>query len=264
MASVSDGTLSLMDAGVPIIHPIAGISIGMVSDGSREVLLTDILGEEDHFGDMDFKVAGSGVGITGVQLDLKARGIRQELIVQVLERARVARLAILREMINALRAPRPNISQYAPRLLTIKINPEKIGRVIGPAGKGIRGIEATTGAKVDISDDGTIHISCLSADGAQQARDIIEAIAEEVKVGKVYTGKVASIKEFGAFIEISPGQDGLCHISELSSDYVGKVTDVCKVGDVMRVKVIAIDEHGRVKLSRKVVLREESQQPANV
>ncbi len=262
MASVCGGTLSLMDAGVPIRHPVAGISIGMVSDSHREVLLTDILGEEDHFGDMDFKVAGSQFGITAIQLDLKTRGLRHDLIVAALEKARVARRAILKDMLSTLREPRPNISGYAPRLITIKINPEKIGKVIGPAGKGIRHIEATTGAKVDINDDGTVMISCLAAEGAEQARNMIEGVAEEVKIGRIYNGRVSSIKEFGAFIEIVPGTDGLCHISELSTDYVGKVGDVCKVGDSLRVKVIAIDEQGRIKLSRKQAMREEAQPTA--
>jgi polyribonucleotide nucleotidyltransferase len=259
MASVCGGTLALMDAGVPILHPVAGISIGMVCEGDKTVLLTDILGEEDHFGDMDFKVSGSQVGVTAVQLDLKTRGLSHELICQAMEKARVARRSILREMLSTLRSPRPNISAYAPRLLTLHINPEKIGKVIGPAGRGIRALEASTGAKIDIQDDGTVHISCLSAEGAEAARNAIEAIAEEIKIGRVYHGKVSAVKEYGAFIEIAPGQDGLCHISELSSDYVGKVNDVCKVGDRLSVKVIAIDEQGRIKLSRKQAMIEESE-----
>ncbi len=256
MASVCGGTLSLMDAGVPIVHPVAGISIGLVSDETqgREVLLTDILGEEDHFGDMDFKVAGSQAGVTAVQLDLKTRGLRHDLICAAMEKARVARRHILREMLSTLREPRPNISIYAPRLITIKINPEKIGKVIGPGGKGIKALEADTGAKIDIEDDGTIQIACLSAEGAEAARNAIEAITEEVKIGRIYQGRVISLKEYGAFIEIAPGQDGLCHISELSKDYVQRVGDVCKIGDVLTVKVIAIDEQGRVKLSRKAAM----------
>ncbi|HPD32327.1 MAG TPA: polyribonucleotide nucleotidyltransferase [Phycisphaerae bacterium] len=258
MASVCGGTLALMDAGVPISQPVAGISIGSVHDDSRRVLLTDILGEEDHFGDMDFKVAGTGRGITGIQLDLKERFISQDTIAQVLERARDARKFILREMLKIIDRPRPKISDYAPRILTITINPEKIGAVIGPGGKGIRSIEAETGATIDIEDDGKVTISCLNMAGAIQARDMIEQISEGVKVGKIYTGRVTGIKDFGAFIEIAPGQDGLCHISELSDGYVKSVTDVCKVGDVLKVKVILIDDQGRVKLSRKAVLREET------
>ena len=170
-------------------------------------------------------------------------------------------MRILREMLSVLPRPRPNISIYAPRILTIKINPEKIGKVIGPGGKGIRQIEADTGAKIEIEDDGTVVISSMEMKGAEAARAMVEAIAEDVKVGKIYTGRVSSIKEFGAFIEVVPGQDGLCHISELSDEYIRSVTDVCNIGDKVRVKVIAIDEQGRVKLSRKAALREEGPEP---
>ena len=262
MASVCGGTLALMDAGVPIRQPVAGISIGMIHDHEKEILLTDIIGEEDHFGDMDFKVAGTQRGITGIQLDLKIRGLRLDLIPAILERARVARIAILREMLTVLPRPRPNISEYAPRILTIRINPDKIGKVIGPGGKGIKQIEADTGATVEIEDDGTVVISCVEMRGAEAAREMIERIAEDVQLGKIYKGRVTSIKDFGAFIEILPGQDGLCHISELAEDYVRSVTDVCRVGDELRVKVIAIDEQGRVKLSRKAALREEKGEKA--
>lgn len=257
MASVCGGTLALMDAGVPIRQPVAGISIGMVHDDNREVLLVDIIGEEDHFGDMDFKVAGTQRGITGVQLDLKARGLKMELIPQVLEKAKQARMKILKEVLSCLPRPRASISEYAPRILTIKINPEKIGKVIGPGGKGIKQIEADTGATVEIEDDGTVVISCLSMEGAERAREMVERVSEDVKIGKIYTGRVSSIKDFGAFIEVTPGQDGLCHISELSDEYVRSVNDVCKIGDTLRVKVISIDEQGRVKLSRKAALQEE-------
>lgn len=260
MASVCGGTLALMDAGVPIRRPVAGISIGMFSDATRRVLVVDILGEEDHFGDMDFKVAGTQVGITGIQLDLKTRGLDQKTIVEALEMAREARIEILRRMLTTtLMKPRTELSPYAPRILTIKINPEKIGRVIGPGGSGIRALEADSGATIEINQDGTVLIACMDAAGAQRARDAIEAITEEIKVGKVYNGKVSSLKDFGAFIEIIPGQDGLCHISELSDEYVRNVADVCKVGDQMRVKVIAVDDQGRVKLSRKAVMIEEKE-----
>jgi polyribonucleotide nucleotidyltransferase len=261
MASVCGGTLALMDAGVPIGQPVAGVSIGLMERGGKSVLLTDILGEEDYFGDMDFKVAGTQRGITGIQLDLKTRGLSCKTFREAIEAARQARMSILRTMLGTIAKPRPEISPYAPRIITIKINPEKIGKVIGPAGKGIRGIEANTGAKVDIEDDGTIHISSLNGyEPAERARAMIEAIAEEVKVGRIYTGKVTSIKDFGAFIEVVPGQDGLCHISELSDDYVKQVTDVCRLGDIVKVKVILIDEQGRVKLSRKAAMREEQQE----
>lgn len=256
MASVCGGTLALMDAGVPIKHPVAGISVGMVHDGDRYALITDILGEEDHFGDMDFKVSGTQIGITAVQLDLKARSITQKQIEEVLVRARTARMKILKEMLTCISRPRAEISRHAPRLLTIKVNPDKIGKIIGPGGKGIKNLEATTGAKIDISDDGTVSISSISAEAAQMAYAAVEQISEGVRVGKIYTGKVISIKDFGAFIEVSPGQDGLCHISELSSEYVGKVTDVVNIGDTVKVKVINVDDTGRVKLSIKQAMAE--------
>jgi polyribonucleotide nucleotidyltransferase len=258
MASVCGGTLALMDAGVPITQPVAGISIGSVHSADQRILLTDIIGEEDHFGDMDFKVAGTGRGITGIQLDLKERFISMEVLTQALERAKEARKHILREILKVIERPRPEISPYAPRILTIMINPEKIGAVIGPGGKGIRGIEAATGATIDIEDDGKVTISCVEMDGAVRARDIVEQITEGVKVGKIYTGRVTGVKDFGAFVEVVPGQDGLCHISELADEYIKSVGDVCKVGDQLTVKVLLIDDQGRVKLSRKAALREQA------
>ncbi len=261
MASVCGGTLSLMDAGVPITDPVAGISIGLVKEGDKFTLLTDIVGDEDHYGDMDFKVAGTGRGITGIQLDLKIDGINEEIIKATLDQARDARREILKAMLSTLRAPRSDVSRTAPRILQIRINPEKIGLLIGPGGKTIKGIQESTGAKIDVNDDGTVSISSLDAAAAEAARNKVEALCEEVKVGKVYEGKVTSIKDFGAFIEIVPGRDGLCHISELDDKYVGKVDDVVKVGEKIRVKVIAIDDHDRVKLSRKALLREEKGLP---
>lgn len=257
MASVCGATLSLMDAGVPISDPVAGISIGLVKEKDRFTLLTDIVGDEDHYGDMDFKVAGTGRGITGIQLDLKIDGISEEIIRATLAQARDARLQILKIMLEALRAPRTEISKYAPRLLHVKINPEKIGLLIGPGGKTIRGIQEQTGAKIDVEDDGTVTIASSDSRAAEAARAKVEALTEEVKIGKVYEGKVTSIKDFGAFIEILPGRDGLCHISELDYKYVGRVEDVVKVGQVLEVKVISIDAQDRVKLSRKVLLRPE-------
>jgi polyribonucleotide nucleotidyltransferase len=262
MASVCGGTLSLMDAGVPISDPVAGISIGLVKEPDRFVLLTDIMGDEDHFGDMDFKVAGTGRGVTGIQLDLKIDGINEEIIRATLEQAREARREILKQMLATLRQPRHEPSKLAPRLIQIRINPEKIGLLIGPGGKTIKGIQESTGAKIDINDDGTVQIAHSDAAGAEAARAKVEALTEEVRIGKVYDGRVTSIKEFGAFIEILPGRDGLCHISELDDKYVGKVEDVCKVGDHMQVKVIAIDDQDRVKLSRKALLREQNPRPA--
>jgi len=220
------------------------------------VLLTDIMGDEDHFGDMDFKVAGTQRGITGIQLDLKIDGISEEIIRNTLTQAKEARLEIMKSMLRTLMAPRSELSKTAPRLIQIKINPEKIGLLIGPGGKNIKGIQESTGAKIDIDDDGTVYIAHMDAAGADAARARVEAITEEVRVGKVYEGRVTSVKDFGAFIEILPGRDGLCHISELDDKYVGKVEDVCKVGDILQVKVIAIDDQDRVKLSRKVLIRE--------
>jgi len=258
MATVCGGSLALMDAGVPIKTPVAGISIGMVSDGEKYLLLTDILGEEDFHGDMDFKVAGTANGITGIQLDMKARGIAQDRIVETLAQAKRAREHILTAMTAVIAEPRPEINQFAPRMLTIKINPEKIGKVIGPGGKVINKIQDETGAKIDIEDDGTIFISAAAAGAAEAARDQIEGLTAEAELGKIYTGKVVSVRDFGAFIEILPGQDGLCHVSELDNKYVKNVTDVCDVGDTVTAKVIAIDNQGRIKLSRKAAMAEQT------
>ena len=258
MASVCGGTLSLMDAGVPITNPVAGISIGLVKEANAFTLLTDIMGDEDHYGDMDFKVAGTGRGITGIQLDLKIDGINEEIIKATLDQAREARREILKIMLTTLRQPRGEISNFAPRLLQIKINPEKIGLLIGPGGKTIKGIQEETGAKINVDDDGTVSISHMEAARAEAAKNRVEALTEEVKIGKVYEGRVTSIKEFGAFIEILPGRDGLCHISELDDKYVERVDAICKVGDRMQVKVIAIDDQDRVKLSRKALMRDQN------
>ncbi|MDB5329640.1 MAG: Polyribonucleotide nucleotidyltransferase [Phycisphaerales bacterium] len=256
MASACGGCLALMDAGVPITRPVAGISVGLVKEGNKQVLLTDILGEEDHFGDMDFKVVGSSEGITAIQLDIKIEGLDYDIIRQSLHRAKEARMVILAKMAAVLPAPRPEISKWAPRLLTIKINPEKIGKIIGPGGKNIKAIQAETGAQIDIEDDGTVYISSVDASAAEKCRDIIEAMTAEVKVGKIYTGRVVSIKDFGAFVEIAPETDGLCHVSELSDKYVQNVMDVVNMGDEIKVKVILIDDQGRIKLSRKAAMKE--------
>ncbi|UCF33271.1 MAG: polyribonucleotide nucleotidyltransferase [Phycisphaerales bacterium] len=261
MASVCGGCLALMDAGVPISQPVAGISIGLFEWEGERKLVTDILGEEDHFGLMDFKVAGTGRGITGIQLDLKAQGLDHETIVETFKVAKQARLKILKKMLQALPAPRESTSPQAPRILTTKIKPERIGKVIGPGGRGIRAIEAETKARVEIDDDGTILISCLDMAGAERALEIIEAIGTDVKVGKIYKGKVVSVKDFGAFIEVAPGQEGLCHISELDTGYVKSVSDVVQVGDIVRVKVILVDEQDRIKLSRKAAMEEEESSP---
>lgn len=258
MASVCGATLSLMDAGVPISDPVGGISIGLVQDEAtgRHVLLTDIIGDEDHFGDMDFKVAGTQRGITGIQLDLKNQGITEEIIRETLEQAHEARLEILRAMLRSIKRPREEISANAPRLIQIQINPEKIGLIIGPGGKTIRRLQEETGAKIDIEDSGVVTLSSQEAAGAEAARDKIVAMTEGVQIGRIYEGRVTSIKEFGAFVEILPGKDGLVHISELSDGYVASVVEICHVGDPMLVKAIAVDDQDRVKLSRKAALAE--------
>jgi len=254
MASVCSATLALMDSGVPILQPVAGISIGLVDEGSRFTLLTDIMGDEDHFGDMDFKVAGTGRGVTGIQLDLKNEGISEEIIRGTLEQALKARKELLREMLTTIRRPRADVSEHAPKLVQTQINPEKIGLLIGPGGKTIRAIQEESGATIEVAENGVVTISAVNAQCADMALARVEALCEEIQPGRVYMGKVTSIKDFGAFIEIAPGKDGLCHISELSDGFVKNVQDVCKIGDMFEVKVIAVDDQNRVKLSRKAVL----------
>ena len=260
MASVCGGCLALMDAGVPIVNTVAGISIGRFSDDKdqKEVFVTDIIGEEDFFGDMDFKVSGTVEGITGIQLDLKARGLTVAQIERIFEQAKRGRLKIIDEMHAVIPAPREKVSKYAPRLETLKINPEKIGKLIGPGGKTIRALQDKYGVKIDVEDDGTIVVASPDQQGVAGAVAEISAICEEVKPGTVYEGRVVSVKDFGAFVELIPGTDGMCHISELADGYVEKVTDIVKVGDLIRVKVLLVDEQGRIKLSRKAVLREEA------
>ncbi|EAQ77435.1 polyribonucleotide nucleotidyltransferase [Blastopirellula marina DSM 3645] len=253
MASVCAATLGLMAAGVPISNPVAGISVGLVKEGDDFILLTDILGDEDHFGDMDFKIAGTQNGITGIQLDLKIAGISAEIIKATLEQSRIARIEILRTMLTTISAPKDEPSIWAPRLLSTKINPEKIGLLIGPGGKTIRGIQEETGATIDVQEDGTVLVASSTLEWAEAALARVQAITGEVEVGKIYEGRVTSVKDFGAFVEILPGRDGLCHISELSNEYVGNVNDVVKVGDMLKVKVLLVDEHDRVKLSHKAI-----------
>jgi polyribonucleotide nucleotidyltransferase len=260
MASVCGATLGLMAAGVPISNPVAGISVGLVKEtDARWTLLTDIIGDEDHFGDMDFKIAGTQNGITGIQLDLKIKGISREIIEATMAQSREARITILRHMLSAIPRPNDEISPWAPRLLRTTINPEKIGALIGPGGKTIRGIQESTGAVIEVEDDGTVTVASHDAESAAAAMRKVEALTETVKIGKIYEGRVTSVKEFGAFVEILPGKDGLCHISELSDGYVNSVADVCKVGDEMLVKVIAIDDQDRVKLSRRQAMAEQEQ-----
>ncbi|MBM4101507.1 MAG: polyribonucleotide nucleotidyltransferase [Phycisphaerae bacterium] len=255
MASVCGGCLALMDAGVPIKATCAGISVGrFTSSDGRVTHVTDIIGEEDFFGEMDFKVSGTRDGITGIQLDLKARGLKIDEIVQIFERAKHGRLFLIGEMEKVLAKPRPDISPNAPRITIVKIDPEKIGKVIGPGGKMIRSIQERTGAQIDIEEDGTVFIACSNAEAAAQAKAEIEALGAEIKVGTVYDGKVVSIKEFGAFVELAPGTDGMVHVSELAHGFVRSVTEVVKIGDQIKVKVINVDDTGRIKLSRKALL----------
>jgi polyribonucleotide nucleotidyltransferase len=255
MASTCGGTLALMDAGIPILAPVAGISIGLISEGEKYQLLTDIIGDEDHFGDMDFKVTGTTKGITAIQLDIKTHGLTQDIVAGSLKQAREARLKILDTMLKAIDKPRAELSVYAPKMISISIDPEKIGKVIGPGGSVVKSIQDQTGTTVAIEEDGTIFISCMGGDGHLRAKEIIESIALPPQVGKTYeNAKVVSVKEFGAFVEISPGVEGLCHISELSDAYVKNVDQVCKVGDHLPVKLLAVDEQGRLRLSHKAVL----------
>lgn len=257
MASVCGGCLAMMDAGVPILNPVAGISVGLVTDGDRFELLTDIIGDEDHFGDMDFKIAGTEKGITAIQLDIKAEGLPHHIMIAAMDKARQARLKILSTMLATIDRPRPALSLYAPKIVQIKIDPEYIGKVIGPSGKTIKGIQELTGAQIEIEEDGTIAISCVGGNGHLRAREIIESMTTPPKVGRIYqNSKVVSIKEFGAFVEITPGVEGLCHISELSDGFVKNADSVCKVGDLIPVKLLAIDDQGRFKLSRKAALAE--------
>jgi len=260
MASVCGATLGLMAAGVPISNPVAGISVGLVKQTETKwVLLTDIIGDEDHYGDMDFKIAGSHQGITGIQLDLKIDGISPAIIEATLRQSREARLEILRNMLSAIRRPREEISPWAPRLLRTRIDPEKIGLLIGPGGKTIRAIQESSGASIEVEDDGTVTVASHDAEGAMAAMAKIEALTASIQIGRIYEGRVTSVKDFGAFVELVPGKDGLCHVSELSDEYVSSVADVCRVGDIMRVKVIAVDDQDRVKLSRKAAMREQAQ-----
>lgn len=262
MASVCSGTLALMEAGVPIKRPVAGISIGLVTEFSddssltRYTTLTDILGSEDHFGDMDFKVCGTAVGITGFQLDLKLSGLTHEILAEAITKATEARTKILEHMAGTISVPRSELNRYAPRIETIRIPSDKIGLLIGPGGKTIRGIVAETGAEINIEDDGFVHIYSNSGESLRRAKDIIQGMTKEVAVGDFYHGTVVSIKEFGAFVEVLPGKDGLVHISELADFRVNKVEDILSIGDKICVKCIGIDDKGRVKLSRKAAMQE--------
>ena len=265
MASVCGGMLALMDAGVPMKEMVAGISVGLVSetgdDGQlkRYELLTDIIGSEDHYGDMDFKLCGTDAGITGFQLDLKLPGVGHNIMTEAIQRAKEARTKILEIMRGTLDQPRTELSKYAPRIETIKINPEKIGALIGPGGKTIKGIVAETGAEINIEDDGSVHIYATTGESMARAKEIIGGMTREIEIGQTYQGRVVTTKEFGAFVEVFPGKDGLVHISELADFRVKRTEDVVKIGDMIWVKCIGIDDKGRVKLSRKAALKERAE-----
>ncbi len=253
MASVCGSSLALMDAGVPIKSPVAGIAMGLVKEGEDYVVLSDILGDEDHLGDMDFKVAGTAEGVTALQMDIKIQGITEEIMKVALAQAKQGRLHILGEMANALTTPREELSEFAPRLITIKIHPDKIREVIGKGGSVIQAITKETGTQIDIQDDGTIVIASVNAAAGQAAKSRIEQITSDVEPGRIYEGKVVKLMDFGAFVTISPGKDGLVHVSQISNERVEKVSDKLKEGDVVKVKVLEVDKQGRIRLSMKAV-----------
>ncbi len=260
MASVCGGTLCLMDAGVPIKRPVAGIAMGLIKEGEEVRILSDILGDEDHLGAMDFKVAGTDQGITALQMDLKISGISEQIMKDALAQAKEGRMHILKEMLTAIEKPRSEISVHAPKLVKIKINPDKIGLVIGPGGKMIKRIQEESDSRVEIEDDGTIIISAATFESVEIAKTYIKGLTEDAEIGKIYAGKVVAVKEYGAFVEIMPGKEGLVHISELSNDYIEKVDDVVKVDQEIKVKLIGIDDQKRIKLSRKAALKEEEKE----
>ncbi|MHC4663753.1 MAG: polyribonucleotide nucleotidyltransferase, partial [Planctomycetota bacterium] len=260
MATVCGGTLAMMDAGVPIRQPVAGIAMGLVVEGGEIRILSDILGSEDHDGDMDFKVAGTQFGITALQMDIKIAGISTEILSQALEQARKGRLEILRKMLIAcdLKAPRADVSKYAPRLYRIKIDPEKIGAIIGPGGKIIRKIQEETDTNIEVEDDGTVTISAVGEGKVEEAGRIVELLTAEVEKGVTYTGKITGVRDYGAFVEILPGKEGLLHVSEYDDTFIKDFTKVVNIGDEITVKVINVDDTGRIRLSRKAAMRETS------
>ncbi len=257
MASVCGGCLAMMDAGVPLKATVAGITVGrFTSEEGKVTHVTDIIGEEDYFGEMDFKVAGTRDGVTGIQLDLKARGLWFEEIGVIFIQAKKGRLELIDAIEAVIPEPRAELSKYAPRILTVMIDPEKIGKLIGPGGKTIRSIQERTGATIDVENDGTVYIAATGGEAGELAKAEVEALGAEIQVGAIYEGKVVSTKDFGAFVEIAPGTDGMCHISELADGFVKSVTDVVKIGDMIRVKVINVDDNGRIKLSRRAAMEE--------
>jgi polyribonucleotide nucleotidyltransferase len=254
MASVCGSTLALMDTGVPIKAPVAGVAMGLIKEGDRYVVLTDIQGAEDHLGDMDFKVAGTTQGITALQMDIKIKGITAEIMRQALQQAHDARMFILDKMLEVIPVPRPDLRSFVPRITTLHVPVEKIGAIIGPGGKTIRSLQDETNTKIDIDDDGTVYIAATDGVSEAAARERIEALTESAQVGHIYTGKVVRIADFGAFVQILPGMDGMVHISQLDTERVEKVEDVVKLGDELTVMVTAIDENGKIRLSRQAVL----------
>jgi len=253
MASVCGSSLSMMDAGVPLKAPVAGIAMGLIKEGDDFAVLTDILGDEDHLGDMDFKVAGTDEGITALQMDIKITGITREIMEIALDQARDARLHILDEMNASLNAPRDEVSEFAPRYVTMKIDPDKIRDVIGKGGVVIRAIQEETGVKIDLDDDGNVKIAATDGEAANEAKRRIDDIVADVEVNKIYEGKVVKLMDFGAFVNILPGKDGLVHISQISEERVEKVSDKLSEGDVIQVKVLEVDRQGRIRLSMKAV-----------
>jgi polyribonucleotide nucleotidyltransferase len=254
MASVCGSTLSLMDAGVSIKAPVAGIAMGLMMTDGRYQILTDIQGLEDHLGDMDFKVAGTREGITALQMDIKIAGISYEIMTEALEQAKEARLQILDTILSAIPEPRAEMSPYAPRMTILHVAPDKLGAVIGPGGKTVRSIQETCDVRVDIEDDGTIYIASASGPNAEKAQQMIEELTEEAEIGRIYTGRVVRTTDFGAFVEILPGTDGMVHISQLADFRVEKVEDVARVGDEIMVMVTDISPDGKIRLSRQAVL----------
>jgi polyribonucleotide nucleotidyltransferase len=254
MATVCGGSLSLMDAGVPITAQVAGIAMGLIMEEEEVIILTDILGDEDHSGDMDFKVTGTVEGVTGLQMDIKVQGVNQDIMGRALQQAREARLSILNLMEKTIAQPRTSLSDYAPKITTIEINPEKIREVIGPGGKVIRAIVSETGAKIEVEDSGRIIIASPDGKSSERAIAMIMEIVQEVEIGRLYMGKVKKIMDFGAFVEVLPGTEGLIHISQLDNHRVNKVTDVLQEGDEVLVKVMEVDKQGKIRLSRKAAL----------
>jgi polyribonucleotide nucleotidyltransferase len=257
MGTVCSGILALMDGGVPITAPVSGIAMGLVKEGDQVAVLTDILGDEDHTGDMDFKVAGTRDGITAIQMDIKVLELSRDIVEKALEQARVGRLHILDRMAETIAEPRKDISPYAPKVTTIMINPDKIRDIIGPGGKVIRAIQNETNTRLEVDDSGAVKIAAATQEECDAAIRQVQELTAEPEVGEIYEGKVVKTTDFGAFVQILPGTDGLVHISQLDTQRVGKVTDVVKEGDDLRVKVLEISRDGKIRLSRKAVLEEE-------